>query len=45
MESSRREGLPPAYEDADIDALCQLIGTYCEAIILLPTRDGSLSLY
>ena len=33
MESSRRVGLPPAYEDADIDALCQLIGTYCEAII------------
>ena len=27
MESARRVGLPPAYEDADIDALCQLIGT------------------
>src|SRR6266702_5383688 len=28
MESARRVGLPPAYEDADIDALCQLIGTF-----------------
>lgn len=27
MESARRVGLPPAYEDADMDALCQLIGT------------------
>jgi hypothetical protein len=31
MESARRVGLPPAYEDADIDALCQLIGT-CDLI-------------
>jgi hypothetical protein len=30
MESAR-VGLPPAYEDADIDALCQLIGT-CDLI-------------
>ena len=28
MESARGVGLPPAYEDADIDALCQLIGMY-----------------
>ena len=43
MESSRREGLPPAYEDADIDALCQLIGTYYEAIIFAPDK-GRLTL-
>jgi hypothetical protein len=42
MESSRRVGLPPVYEDADTDALCQLIGTYCE-LITTPNLKGPLT--
>ena len=45
MESSRRVGLPPVYEDADADALCQLIGTFCEVPLittLSPTLKGRL---
>lgn len=41
MESSRRVGLPPAYEDADIDALCQLIGTYCETKPIICSGQGT----
>jgi len=41
MESSRRVGLPPVYEDADTDALCQLIGTYCEAINYYSQLEGT----
>ncbi|KAH9961489.1 cyclin-domain-containing protein [Russula dissimulans] len=38
MESSRRVGLPPAYEDADIDALCQLIALMLDRLISINDR-------
>jgi hypothetical protein len=46
MESSRRVGLPPVYEDANTDALCQLIGTFYEAINYYRQPEGTAhSLY
>ena len=44
MESSRRVGLPPAYEDADMDALCQLIGTFF-FIFYSPFTNKTLTLF
>ncbi|KAN0138346.1 Cyclin domain containing protein [Lactarius tabidus] len=38
MESARRVGLPPAYEDADIDALCQLIALMLDRLISINDR-------
>jgi len=38
MESSRGVGLPPAYEDADIDALCQLIALMLDRLISINDR-------
>ena len=45
MESARRVGLPPAYEDADIDALCQLIGTYYVGDLIIPEKQIITSLH
>lgn len=38
MESSRRVGLPPVYEDADTDALCQLIALMLDRLISINDR-------
>ncbi|KAH9971070.1 cyclin-domain-containing protein [Lactifluus volemus] len=38
MESSRRVGLPPAYEDANIDTLCQLIALMLDRLISINDR-------
>jgi len=38
MESSRRVGLPPVYEDADTDALCQLIALMLDRLMSINDR-------